>query len=164
MNATQPGTDVAVTYYIVDGNTTIFKIGLCNGQIRINNPYLDYHAQPVHTLVVQARSNALLTSATNATIIINVLNVPHPPVFNATSCTLSVNESMPAGTRIPPAIGVYDIDRRAVTVYVDTSSPGSDKVLMDASTQLLYTLYPFDYEAPLRQVGRKRSVCVHEST
>ncbi len=87
--ATQTGLDVAVTFYIITGNTTVFKIGLCNGQLRINQALLNYQQQPSYTLLVQARSNALASSATNATITVNVLNVPHAPVFNSSTCVVS---------------------------------------------------------------------------
>lgn len=132
--ASQSGTGVAVTFYILSGNTTVFKIGMCNGQIRINNPLLDYHQQSVYTLLVQAQSNALATSATNATITVNVLNVPHPPVFLSPTCTLSVDELLPANTAIPPAVGAYDIDGRNVTYAIDPYTSGAAYVSVNRTT------------------------------
>jgi hypothetical protein len=123
--ATHLGTDVAVTFYIVEGNTTVFKIGLCNGQLRIANPLLDSREQSVYSLIVQARSNALVTSATNATVTVNVMRVPKPPVFNNTECQLMIDEGQPVGTLLTPAVSAYDVDYGMVTYAVDPTSAGA---------------------------------------
>jgi hypothetical protein len=92
--AIQDGTDVSVTFQILSGNDDgIFKIGYCNGQIRIQLPILNYRAQNTYVLSVAARSNGLLTSTTIANITVLVMNVPHNPVFNASSCSRSIPEN-----------------------------------------------------------------------
>jgi hypothetical protein len=178
--ATQPGTDVAVTFYIVEGNTTVFKIGLCNGQLRIANALLDSREQSVFYLVVQARSNALVTSATNATITVNVLRVPKPPVFNNTDCQLLIDEGRPVGTLLSPPVSAYDVDYGMVSYAVDPTSAGATLAAINTtsgpcvlsrlvsfialqhsqcllcgcrglSSGQLRTLVLYDYEAPLRQ-------------
>ncbi len=92
--ATHPGLDVAVLYFIIAGNDAgLFKLGICNGQLRIALAVLDYNVQNAYVLTVEARSNGLITSATAANITISVVNVPHVPVFNSTTCSLFVNEN-----------------------------------------------------------------------
>ena len=92
--ATHPGLDVAVLFYITAGNSAgIFKLGICNGQMRIALPVLNYHIQNTYVLTVEARANGLITSATPANITISVINVPHVPVFVSSVCVMSVNEN-----------------------------------------------------------------------
>ncbi len=92
--ATHPGLDVAVLYYITAGNDAgVFKLGICNGQMRIALAALNYRVRNVYVLTVEARSNGLITSAAAANITISVVNVPHVPVFNVTTCSLFVNEN-----------------------------------------------------------------------
>ena len=94
LNASQPGVDVAVLFYITEGNEgNLFSLGLCNGQLRLVSATLDYHVTPVYTLVVEARSNGLLASATSANITVTVLNVPHTPLWLTAPCTRVINES-----------------------------------------------------------------------
>ncbi len=98
--ASQPGTDVAVLFYITAGNDAgIFKLGICNGQMRIALPILKYHVQNTYVLTVEARSNGIATSATPANITISVINVPHVPVFDSTTCALFVSENGAAACR-----------------------------------------------------------------
>lgn len=92
LNATQPGANVAVLFFITSGNTgNTFTLGVCNGQMRLLVSNLNYHVKNVYVLGVEARSNGLLTSATSANITINVINVPHVPVWNTSDCELTMN-------------------------------------------------------------------------
>lgn len=130
----QQAQDVAVTFIVLEGNTTVFKVGLCNGQIRIKSPLLDYHAQNEYTLLVQAQANGLATAAANATITIYVLNVPHVPVFNETVCQYEIEEGLPIGTLLGPEVYAYDIDGRNVTYSLDMFSGAVGKVTVDNIT------------------------------
>lgn len=141
-----PSADVAVIFRIVDGNTTLFKIGVCNGQLRINDPLLSYHAQSSYTLIVQGQSNGLDTSATNATIMVSVLKVPHPPVFNDTACMFTVNEAEPLGTLlIGTDIYAADVDGSNITYSIDPVSAGAVYVKVDNITGEVSTTAVLDY-------------------
>lgn len=92
--ATHDGKDVAVLFYIVGGNDdSIFKLGICNGQVRIQIAALNYHVKKLYVLEAEARANGLITSATRANITIEVINVPHVPVFNNTACARNISEN-----------------------------------------------------------------------
>ena len=92
--AIQNGLDVSVTFVILSGNSAgVFKIGYCTGQLRVQLPVLNYNLQNTYVLSVAAQSNGLTSSQTVATITISVLNVPHVPVFNSTTCSRSISEN-----------------------------------------------------------------------
>ncbi len=92
--AIQNGLDVSVTFAILSGNSAgIFKIGYCNGQLRVQLPVLNYNLQNTYVLSVAAQSNGLTASQTVANITILVMNVPHVPVFNFTTCSRSIIEN-----------------------------------------------------------------------
>ena len=94
LNATHDGVDVAILFYIMGGNDAgIFTLGICNGQVRVlRSGLMNYHVRKTYVLDVQARANGLVTSAANANITITVINVPHVPVLNTTSCVQNVDE------------------------------------------------------------------------
>jgi Cadherin domain len=77
LNATHTGVDVSLTYQIVGGTgASVFKVGQCDGQIRLRvSNSLDYNASSSYTLEIQAVPNGFTSSATTATITVNVLYV-----------------------------------------------------------------------------------------
>jgi hypothetical protein len=126
--ASHEGKDVAVLFYIIGGNDEgMFKLGICNGQVRLVYAGLNYHERNTYVLSVEARSNGLITSATKANVTITVINVPDVPIFNETSCVRSVNESSPVGTMFSDGpVSAYDVDGRALFYLVNPNSVGSD--------------------------------------
>lgn len=133
--AVQLGSDVSVTFSILSGNEdSVFKIGFCNGQLRILSPTLDYYVKNMYVLSVRAASNGLVESSTVANITIHVLNVPHVPVFNSTTCVVSVPEAGAVGLIMPPAVVAVDIDGREVSYSVNPLSVGATRVTIGNTT------------------------------
>ena len=107
--ANHSGVDVAVTYSIIGGNgSALFKVGLCDGQIRLRaSGLLDYNVANVYELEVEAVPNGATESATVANITVHVLYVNKPPVFNDTGLR-SVLENQTALTPFGDAVnGTY---------------------------------------------------------
>lgn len=77
MNATHSGANVAITYQIIGGNgSSLFKIGLCDGQIRLlTSGTLDFLVANVYELDIQAVPDGAVASAAVATITVDVLYV-----------------------------------------------------------------------------------------
>jgi hypothetical protein len=139
--ANHEGKDVAVLFFIVGGNEAgLFKLGICNGQVRLVRAGLNYNERSTYVLSVETRSNGLLTSATTANITITVINVPDVPVFNETSCVRSVNETSPIGTVFSGGpVSAYDVDGRSLFYFVNPNRVGSDMAaITDASGPAKY--------------------------
>lgn len=120
---------------LLGGNTgNEFGINYCGGQIFMQLANLSYHAQNQYILSVAAQSNGLSTSQTIANITVNVLNVPHYPVFNSTSCALSVAENSPVGTLVGSRIAAYDVDGRNITYFISAVSQGAVYLTIGPST------------------------------
>ena len=87
-----------VSYQIVGGNgSALFKIGLCDGQIRlINSGTLNFNVANVYELEILAVPDGVTASNTTTNITVQVLYVNKPPVFNDTGFR-SVYENETAG-------------------------------------------------------------------
>jgi hypothetical protein len=141
------GLDVAVTYLIVGGDdpARVFKIGLCNGQVRVSLPVLDVYVKDTYTLEVEARANSQPTSAARANVTVKVMGVPHPPRFNDTSGR-TVTENVPNGTLILPCARASDPDSDPLVFSKGTERADNSPAIAVNASGCMSVVAPINYE------------------
>ena len=79
--ASTNASNVAVTYQLGTGNgTSVFKIGFCDGQLRVLASYsLDYEQANVYCMAVSALADNQVTAMTTVDVCVNVVDVNEPP-------------------------------------------------------------------------------------
>lgn len=103
--ASDPNSGQTLTYTITAGNTSnAFAINLLTGSLTVNNPLiLNYEYIQTFSLTVRVTDNGAGSLWSQATIIVNLINLNEPPVINESTFTIAQNA--PNGTFVGTASG-----------------------------------------------------------
>lgn len=122
LNASDSDPDQTLIFSIFGGNIDgAFKIGACNGQLRVANATLNYEdpmVGGVYNLIVKVEDDGFPPSSAFAAIDIVLRDVNDPPVFTQLQVQRSVNENSPVGAAVGAPLPVVDEDAGAVLSYV----------------------------------------------
>lgn len=135
----------AVAYRIVDGNTSLFHVGLLNGTISLIAP-LDYESATWHTMIITAEDYGSPPLSANATVTVLVTDVnDNAPVLNNESYTLSLLENTTVG----------DVVMQVNATDPDTGNGGRISYrLLDADTQTASFVFAIDATGAIRLTSR----------
>jgi hypothetical protein len=143
-NATLVGTVVAsdpdsaqtLTYSILSGNTNnAFAISASTGALTVNNSAaLNFEVTPSFALTIKVQDNGSPALSSQATIIVNLLNVNEPPV--AYDQTFNVYEAAANGT-VVGYVGAVDPDAGQILSWFIISGNTNNAFSINSSTGAL---------------------------
>ncbi|MBK7031133.1 MAG: cadherin domain-containing protein [Bacteroidales bacterium] len=131
--ATDPDAGQTKTFSILSGNTnSTFVINSLSGVISVaNSSALNFEATPSYDLIVKVQDNGTGNLSSQATVMINLININEPPVVN--NQTFTVTSGSANGTSVG-IVAASDPDAGQILTYSIISGNTSSAFIINSSS------------------------------